>query len=137
MEKTTAVSLWKCFVVAGAIMAACYPAHAQSVVGAQISGVVTDPTGAVIPSAQIKATQTESGQTRTTVSTSNGAYSLPLPRSSLMRPERISSSDTSQLPKRLSPRPRSISSNPAPCPNRGPGTGKPFDPERLATVSAV
>src|SRR6266478_5584497 len=77
MEKTTAVALWRCIVVAGAIMAACHPARAQSVVGAQISGVVTDPSGAVIPSAQVKATQTESGQTRTTASSSNGAYSLP------------------------------------------------------------
>ena len=77
MEKTTAVALLRCFAIAGVILAACHPAPAQSVVGAQISGVVTDPTGAVIPSAQVKATQTESGQTRTTVSTSNGAYSLP------------------------------------------------------------
>ena len=77
MKKTPAVALLKCFVLAGVFVASCRPAHGQSVVGAQISGVVTDPTGAVIPGAQIKATQTESGQTRATVSTSNGAYSLP------------------------------------------------------------
>src|ERR1051326_6616541 len=77
MDKTTAVSILRCFVLAGAIMAACDCARAQSVVGAQISGVVTDPTGAVIPGAQVKATQTDSGQTRTTVSTSNGSYALP------------------------------------------------------------
>ena len=77
MEKTTAVALLRCFFVAVVILAASHPASAQSVVGAQISGVVTDLTGAVIPGAQVKATQTESGQTRTTVSASNGAYSLP------------------------------------------------------------
>src|SRR5579859_7783455 len=70
MEKTKVVALLIL------ILTACYPAYAQSVVGAQISGVVNDPTGAVIPSAQVKATQIESGQTRTTVSTSNGDYSL-------------------------------------------------------------
>ena len=76
MQKTTAVALVRC-ALAALIMAAFHPAYAQSVVGAQISGVVTDPTGAVIPNAQIKATQAESGETRSTVSTSNGAYSLP------------------------------------------------------------
>src|SRR5579872_3482042 len=64
-------------VVSIAIALACHTANAQSVVGAQISGVVSDPTGAVIPGAQIKATQIESGQARTTVSTSNGDYALP------------------------------------------------------------
>src|SRR5256885_14695213 len=77
MGKTTAVVLWKYFAISVVILAVCHPARAQSVVGAQISGVVTDPTGAVIPSAQVKATQTDSGQTRTAASSSNGAYSLP------------------------------------------------------------
>src|SRR5450432_4068930 len=78
MEKTTAVVLLRsCVLAALTVVAACYPAQAQSVVGAQISGVITDPTGAVIPAAQVKATQTESGQIRTTVSTSNGSYTLP------------------------------------------------------------
>ena len=77
MEKTTTVLLWRGLVLAGVIVAACHPAHAQSVVGAQISGVVTDQTGAVIPNAQIKATQAESGETRTTVSSSTGSYVLP------------------------------------------------------------
>ena len=49
MEKTTAVVLLRNCVLAALIVAACHPAHAQSVVGAQISGVITDPTGAVIP----------------------------------------------------------------------------------------
>src|SRR5215813_4856749 len=77
MKKTTAVTILRCMMIAGLMIAACDRAHAQSAVGAQISGVVSDPSGAVVPSAQVKATQTDSGQTRTTVSTSNGSYLLP------------------------------------------------------------
>src|SRR2546423_7073855 len=77
MGKTTAVVLWKYFAISVVILAVCHPARAQSVVGAQISGVVAGPTGAVIPGAQVKATQIDSGQIRTTVSTSNGDYALP------------------------------------------------------------
>ncbi len=52
-------------------------ALAQAVANAQIHGVISDPTGAVISGVQIKATQTETGQLRTTVSASDGAYVLP------------------------------------------------------------
>jgi Carboxypeptidase regulatory-like domain/TonB dependent receptor len=50
---------------------------AQSNGSAQIAGVITDPTGAVIPNAEVKAIQTNTGQIRTTVSGSNGSYVLP------------------------------------------------------------
>src|SRR5690348_8652490 len=50
---------------------------AQSVGGAQIAGVITDPSGAVVPNATVKAMQTETGQVRNTVSASNGSYVLP------------------------------------------------------------
>ena len=50
---------------------------AQSVGGAQIGGVITDPSGALVPGAQVKATQTDTGQVRATVSTPNGSYVLP------------------------------------------------------------
>ena len=50
---------------------------AQAVANAQIHGVVTDATGAVVPGAQVKATQTETGQVRTTVSDTDGSYVLP------------------------------------------------------------
>ena len=49
----------------------------QSVGGAQIAGVITDPSGAVIAEAQVKAVQTNTGQIRSTVSSSNGSYVLP------------------------------------------------------------
>ena len=52
-------------------------AHAQAVSNAQIHGVITDASGAVVPGAQVKATHTETGQARTTVSASDGSYVLP------------------------------------------------------------
>jgi hypothetical protein len=63
--------------IVGLILSASGIALAQSVGGAQISGVITDPTGAVVPNAQVRAVQTNTGQVRTTVSSSNGAYALP------------------------------------------------------------
>src|SRR6266576_6141864 len=49
---------------------------AQAVANAQIHGVITDSSDAVVPGAQIKATQTQTGQVRTTISTSDGSYVL-------------------------------------------------------------
>src|SRR5438128_1064049 len=51
--------------------------HAQAVANAQIHGVVSDTTGAVVTNAQIKATQTETDQVRSTVSGADGTYVLP------------------------------------------------------------
>src|SRR5713226_8283402 len=50
-------------------------AWAQST--AQVSGTVKDATGAVLPGAEITATQTETGISRMTVSNETGAYTLP------------------------------------------------------------
>jgi len=44
---------------------------------AQISGTVTDPSGAVLPGAEVTATQTETGVVRTTLSNETGSYILP------------------------------------------------------------
>src|SRR5262245_25544187 len=60
-----------------AFMAACPLLHAQTNVTAQISGTVSDPTGAVLPGAEITATQTDTGVMRTAVSNETGAYVLP------------------------------------------------------------
>jgi hypothetical protein len=49
----------------------------QAVANAQMHGRITDPSGAVVPKAQIKATQVATGMTRTTVSNSDGTYILP------------------------------------------------------------
>jgi Carboxypeptidase regulatory-like domain len=53
----------------------CAQAWAQA--SAQISGIVKDPSGAVLPGAEITATQTETGIARMTVSNETGAYVLP------------------------------------------------------------
>jgi Carboxypeptidase regulatory-like domain len=52
-------------------------ARAQGDATAQISGVVTDPSGAAVPSAKITATQTVKNLTRTTVANGDGSYILP------------------------------------------------------------
>ena len=44
---------------------------------AQISGTVSDQTGAVLPGAEITATQTDTGVARMTVSNETGSYVLP------------------------------------------------------------
>jgi hypothetical protein len=53
------------------------PAAAQAVANAAMHGVVSDASGAVIPGAQVKATQTNTGQARETVSATDGSYALP------------------------------------------------------------
>src|SRR6267154_425702 len=49
----------------------------QAVNSAQLHGTITDPSGAAIVGAQIKATQTATGLVRTTVTGSEGSFSLP------------------------------------------------------------
>src|SRR6266849_4570107 len=44
---------------------------------AQITGTVHDPSGAVLPGVEVKATQTATGITRTTISNETGGYVLP------------------------------------------------------------
>jgi hypothetical protein len=49
----------------------------QTAGSASVQGTVTDPTGASVPGAQVTLTNTETGQSRTTVTDSAGLYSLP------------------------------------------------------------
>jgi hypothetical protein len=51
--------------------------HAQAGSTAQITGVVKDTSGGVLPGADVAATQTETGLKRTTVTDANGSYTLP------------------------------------------------------------
>jgi hypothetical protein len=51
------------------------PANAQTLYGA-IVGTVTDASGAVIPNAAVKATQTETNETRTAATNGTGVYAL-------------------------------------------------------------
>ena len=53
----------------------CVTAGAQSAT-AQIGGTVKDQSGAVLPGAEITATQTETGATRMTISSEAGSYVL-------------------------------------------------------------
>ena len=50
---------------------------AQAVANAEIHGTVQDSSGAVVSGAQVKATQTDTGYVQTTVSNTEGLYSLP------------------------------------------------------------
>ncbi len=49
---------------------------AQATAVVQISGTVTDPGGAAVPGAQLRATQTETGLVRSAVSATDGSYTL-------------------------------------------------------------
>jgi len=60
-----------------AMLLACVWVFAQSGGTAQISGVVRDPSGSAVPGAHVKATQTDTGLTRTVDSEADGAYILP------------------------------------------------------------
>src|SRR5215475_12254621 len=69
-------SALKFFVVVSVTLAfACPFTWAQAT--AQISGTVSDQSGAVLPGAEITATQTETGIVRNTVSNETGSYVLP------------------------------------------------------------
>jgi hypothetical protein len=52
------------------------PAYAQKITGT-ISGVVTDPSGAVVPGATVTITNTETGLSRTATTGTSGEYSAP------------------------------------------------------------
>src|SRR5215813_14308884 len=51
-------------------------ARAQGVSTAQMGGVVKDATGAVLPGAEVDATQTDTGLKRTAISDETGSYTL-------------------------------------------------------------
>src|ERR1700674_3794982 len=53
----------------------CTVVSAQST--AQISGIVSDPSGAVLPGVEVTATQTDTGLIRSVVSNETGSYTMP------------------------------------------------------------
>src|SRR5260370_31200157 len=70
------------FAIAGGVVAALLILStprvlAQAVANAQMHGVISDPSGALIAGAQIKARQTDTGQVLSTVSNGDGSYVLP------------------------------------------------------------
>ena len=54
------------------------PALAQTAATGALAGSVTDPTGAVVPNAEIKVVNEATGETRATVTGQTGAYAVPL-----------------------------------------------------------
>lgn len=59
------------------LVAGAAPLWGQAGASAQISGLVSDPTGAIVPGARITAVHVNTGTVRTTVSGPDGLYSLP------------------------------------------------------------
>ncbi len=59
------------------LLASCASLWAQSAATSQITGTVLDPTGATVPEAQVKLTQTDTGLVRTGASDANGRYVMP------------------------------------------------------------
>ena len=59
------------------LLVCCAGLWAQSAATSQITGVVFDPTGATVPEAQIKLTQTDTGLVRTASSGADGHYVVP------------------------------------------------------------
>src|SRR5215475_13632924 len=62
-------------ILAGIGLLFCCGLFAQEVV--QISGTVTDQTGAVIPDVQITVTQTDTGASRSAITDGSGFYAIP------------------------------------------------------------
>jgi Carboxypeptidase regulatory-like domain len=71
-EKMRNLSLFGLFFVLPAL------ALAQTAGTGALTGNITDPAGAVVPDVQVKVTNQATGETRTVVSQSNGAYTVPL-----------------------------------------------------------
>ena len=65
----------KAIYIAIVLVLACAVVWAQAT--SQIQGVVLETSGAVIPGVEVKATQTETGITRTALSNEDGRYVLP------------------------------------------------------------
>src|SRR5262249_31181963 len=55
-------------------LAVCATVWAQAVSVAQITGTVKDSSGAMLPGVELKATQTETGYTRSVITDETGAY---------------------------------------------------------------
>src|SRR5262245_54832043 len=73
MEGTMKRELLLAALMLVALVAASRPAHAQTETG-RISGVVSDPQGAVIPGVAVTATSVASGLTRTTATDATGKF---------------------------------------------------------------
>ena len=75
MDKVKALLLAICSLLLFATAA--LPAAAQTVAGSQVSGVVRDSSGAVLPGAEVTITKTDTGLVRTVFTGEDGSYVLP------------------------------------------------------------
>jgi hypothetical protein len=69
-------SNWTCFLLAIMVLALNVGAFAQGGVG-ELTGQITDSTGAVVSGVEVKLTNTATGEVRTTVTTPAGTYRFP------------------------------------------------------------
>ena len=63
-------------VLSGASLLLCTPAHSQASYAAQIRGTVTDQSGAVVPKADVKAINPQTGETRNVTTDAAGRYTI-------------------------------------------------------------
>ena len=72
------VSTWRTFIGAALVwVLASGTGWAQAVAGSQVSGVVKDSSGGVLPGVEVTITKTDTGTTRTVFTGADGAYVLP------------------------------------------------------------
>jgi len=69
-------STWTCFLLAFVVLGLCVGAFAQGGAG-ELTGQVTDSTGAVVAGVEVKLSNSATGQVRTTVTTPAGTYRFP------------------------------------------------------------
>ncbi|MGA9526912.1 MAG: carboxypeptidase regulatory-like domain-containing protein, partial [Terriglobales bacterium] len=69
-------STWKSIILVVAVLSLCVGVFAQGG-QSEITGLVTDPSGAVVSGAPVKLSNTATGEVRTTVTTAGGAYRFP------------------------------------------------------------
>src|SRR6267378_2827769 len=69
-------NIWTRLLLAYVVLALCVGTFAQGGAG-QLTGLVTDATGAVVSGVEVKLTNTATGEVRTTVTTPAGIYAFP------------------------------------------------------------
>jgi hypothetical protein len=77
MSRKIQTAILTAVVIVTLAVASVAPLCGQAVANAQIQGLITDPSGAVVPNARVTARQTNTGFVRRTVTSANGSYLLP------------------------------------------------------------
>ncbi|HLX82877.1 MAG TPA: TonB-dependent receptor [Terriglobales bacterium] len=74
--KSAIRSIWTSFLLSSFVLILCTGAFAQG--SGELTGLVTDTTGAVVSGVEVKLTNSATGEVRTTVTTPAGIYSFPV-----------------------------------------------------------